>query len=180
MHDRHFHGGPERLRSPERVLLLEVDRVVGLSLAGIAAGTVLDVGTGSGLFAEAFANKGLDVTGIDDSREMVEAAQGYVPQGHFRQAPAEDLPFTGQAFDLVFLGLVLHETSSPLKALEEARRVARHRVVVLEWPYKEEEQGPPQTDRLTPKMIAGFAREAGFQACEEKPLSRMMFYLLTP
>ena len=179
MHDRHFHGGPERLRSPERVLLLEVERVVALSLDGIVASTVLDVGTGSGLFAEAFANKGLEVTGIDDSREMVDAAQGHVPQGHFRQALAEDLPFSDRAFDLVFLGLVLHETTSPVQALKEARRVAQQRVVVLEWPYKEEEQGPPQTDRLEPKMVARFAREAGFHACEEKPLSRMMFYLLT-
>jgi len=180
MHDRHFHGEPARLRSAERILLLEVERVVALSLLGITASTVLDVGTGNGLFAEAFAKKGLEVTGIDDSREMVDAAQGHVPQGHFRQALAEDLPFSDKAFDLVFLGLVLHETSSPVKALIEARRVAQHRVVVLEWPYKEEEQGPPQTDRLEPKMVAWFAREAGFQACEEKPLGRTVFYLLTP
>jgi ubiquinone/menaquinone biosynthesis C-methylase UbiE len=180
MHDRHFHGEPARLRSPERVLLLEVDRVVALSLDGIVASTMLDVGTGSGLFAEAFANKGLEVTGIDDSREMVDAAQNHVPQGHFWQARAEDLPFSDKAFDLVFLSLVLHETISPVQALKEARRVAQHRVVILEWPYKDEEQGPPQTDRLEPNMVARFAREAGFQACEEKPLSRMIFYLLTP
>jgi hypothetical protein len=80
----------------------------------------------------------------------------------------------------VFLGLVLHETISPVQALKEARRVAHHRVLILEWPYKDEEQGPPQTDRLEPNMVARFAREAGFQVCEEKPLSRMMFYLLTP
>ncbi len=180
MHDRHFHGEPARLRSPERLLLLEIDRVVALSLDGIIANTVLDVGTGSGLFAEAFANLGLEVTGIDDSPEMVSAAQGHVPQGHFRRARAEDLPFSDKAFDLVFLGLLLHESSGPVKALTEARRVARHRVAILEWPYKEEEQGPPQADRLEPEMVAGFAREAGFQACETTPLSRMMFYSLTP
>jgi ubiquinone/menaquinone biosynthesis C-methylase UbiE len=180
MEDRHFHGDLARLRSAERIASLEVERVVALSLDGIVVGTVLDVGTGSGLFAEAFAKQGLEVTGVDDSQEMVAAALSHVPQGHFRQALAEDLPFSEKAFDLVFLGFVLHETNSPVGALQEARRVARHRVVVLEWPYQEEEQGPPQADRLEPKTVSRLAREAGFQACEAKPLSRSVFYLLTP
>ena len=34
------------------------------------------------------------------------------------------------------LGHVLHETDDPVAALVEARRAARLRVVVLEWPYR--------------------------------------------
>jgi methylase of polypeptide subunit release factors len=53
MHERRFRGDPARLRSPERLEQLEVERVVELSLEGITAGSVLDVGTGTGVFAEA-------------------------------------------------------------------------------------------------------------------------------
>jgi hypothetical protein len=58
--------------------------------------------------------------------------------------------------------------------------VARHRVAVLEWPYREEAEGPPRTHRLEPETIARYVREAGFLACEEKPLLRTVLYLLTP
>jgi ubiquinone/menaquinone biosynthesis C-methylase UbiE len=180
MHDRHFQGEPARLRSPDRVALLEVERVVARSLDGITASTVLDVGTGSGLFAEAFANRGLEVDGIDDSPEMLEAAREHVPTGQFRQARAEDLPFQDRSFDLVFLGLILHETTDPAAALGEARRVARHRVVILEWPHKEEDYGPPLEHRLRPEAVARLARDAGFTAVEEEPLLRTVLYLLAP
>ena len=50
----------ERLRSPERVARLEVERVVPLALAGLPGlKTVLDIGAGSGLFAEQFAALGI-------------------------------------------------------------------------------------------------------------------------
>ena len=44
----------ERLRTPERVARLEVERVIDLALSGLAARSVLDVGIGSALFSEAF------------------------------------------------------------------------------------------------------------------------------
>ena len=69
----------------------------------------LDIGTGTGVFAEAFAARGLQVAGVDASADMIALARGFVPQGRFEVAPAEALPFADQTFDLVFLGLVLHE-----------------------------------------------------------------------
>ena len=54
MHERRFTGDVERLRAPERIARLEVDRVVNLCLEGTRVDNVLDVGTGSGIFAEAF------------------------------------------------------------------------------------------------------------------------------
>ena len=172
MHERRFHGDLDRLRSPARLILLEVDRVVELSLEGITASTVLDVGTGTGVFAEAFAGSGLDVAGIDTNPDMIAAAQRHVPQGHFQQAPAEEIPFPDASFDLVFLGHVLHETDDPLKALAEARRVATQRVVALEWPYREEEHGPPLAHRLEPQTIARLVREAGFPTLDRISLQR--------
>ena len=49
-HERRFHGGPDRLRAPERIALMEVPRVAALSSEGLTIQTALDVGTGTGVF----------------------------------------------------------------------------------------------------------------------------------
>jgi len=179
MHERRFHGEVERLRSPERLVLLETERVVDTCLEGITARKVLDIGVGSGIFAEAFAARGLEVTGIDVNPRMIEVAQRFVPQGHFQVAAAESLPYPENTFDLVFLGHVLHEADDAFKTLSEARRVARLRVVVLEWPYRQEELGPPLAHRITPDNVTALALQAGFLHCEEIALAHMALFRLT-
>jgi ubiquinone/menaquinone biosynthesis C-methylase UbiE len=178
MRDKRFHGQAGMLRSPERVALLEVERVVALGLEGLPVETVLDVGTGSAVFAEAFFGHGLRVAGVDGSAEMIAVARSLVPGAMFLTGEAEKLPFADRSFDLVFLGHLLHETDRPLVALEEARRVARMRVAVLEWPYVEEEHGPPLSHRLAPDAIADLGRRAGFANCERVELRHMDFYRL--
>ena len=120
MHEKRFNLEIERLRDPGRIARLEVERVVKLSLQNLDnVQTVLDIGTGSGLFAEQFAAKGLLVTGLDSRAEMLPVAQHYVPSGVFREGTAEKLPFPDASFDLVFMGLLLHETDNPLEALKK-------------------------------------------------------------
>jgi ubiquinone/menaquinone biosynthesis C-methylase UbiE len=178
MHERRFHGEPDRLRNPERVALMEVDRTADLALEGLEARTALDVGTGSGLFAEAFARRGLVVSGVDANPQMLPAAKKYVPEGDFHPATAEKLPFADAAFDLVFLGHVLHETDRPLQALKEARRVSRRRVAVYEWPYMDEPVGPPLAHRISPARVETLARQAGFVTIEPVQLDHMVLLLL--
>ncbi len=62
-HHGHRFNQIERLRSPERLERLEVERVVSLALEGPLLRSVIDIGTGTGVFAEAFARHGLAVTG---------------------------------------------------------------------------------------------------------------------
>ncbi len=119
--------------------------------------------------------------GLDPAarEEMLALARGYVPSGDFRLAPAEALPFDSGAFDLVFLGRMLHETADRVAALKEARRVARQRVAVLEWPYLSEEHGPPLEDRLSSDSMAELARLAGFaRKPDVMPLAHMVLYRL--
>ena len=175
--DRKCHN-LEKLRSPERLALVEVDRVVQLTLEGISADGILDIGTGSGLFAEAFVSRGLDVTGIDEQERMLAAARSFVPEGDFRVASAESLPFPDDSFDVAFLGHVLHESEIPLRVLQEARRVSRRRVSVLEWPHQEEAEGPPKAHRLKSEEVLNFAAEAGFKQCREIRLQHMALFLL--
>jgi SAM-dependent methyltransferase len=178
MHEKLYDGGVERLRAPERVARLEVERVVTLSLEGTVIKGVLDVGVGSGLFAEEFSKRGLEVAGVDVNPEMIVAAKQFVPKGDFRASTAEALPFPDESFDLVFFGLLLHESDEPLKVLQEARRVALQRICILEWPYQEGEFGPPLAHRLKPIKIAEMARQAGFANLESIPLTHLVLYRL--
>jgi SAM-dependent methyltransferase len=182
MHGPHVHGhrcdDVGRLRAPERLERLEVGRVVDLVLDGIHARTMIDVGTGSGVFAEAFARRELAVTGIDANAGMLHVARRYVPAGRFLRAAAEDIPFPEDAFDVAFLGLVLHETDDLLKAMQEAQRIARIRVAVLEWPYLAEEFGPGLEERLRPEDVEMLGQQAGFGHVEVLPLQKLMLYRL--
>jgi ubiquinone/menaquinone biosynthesis C-methylase UbiE len=178
MHEKQFDGAVERLRSPERVARLEVRRVVDLCLDAEKFDSVLDVGVGSGLFAEAFSQRGLKVSGVDINPQMILAAREFVPQAEFREAPAETLPYPDASFDLVFMGLLLHESDEPLKVLQEAQRVSRKKVCILEWPYRDEEVGPPLAHRLSPAQINELARQAGLNTIECESLKHLVIYRL--
>jgi ubiquinone/menaquinone biosynthesis C-methylase UbiE len=178
MHERRFNREIERLRDPDRIARLEVDRVVNLVLENLQeVKSVLDVGTGSGLFAEQFAAKGLSVTGLDANPEMLPAAQQFVPLGTFQEGVAEKLPFLDRAFDLVFMGLLLHEVDDLLAAMSEAYRVTDKRLAILEWPDEEQSFGPPRAHRLAQEKIALLARQVGFFGFTVVKLGNLVLYL---
>lgn len=178
-HERRFNREIERLRDPDRITRLEVDRVVNLALEKVKeVKTVLDVGTGSGLFAEQFALQGLQVTGLDVNPEMLPAAQQHVPSGIFQEGVAEKLPFPNGSFDLLFMGLLLHETDDLQAALSEAYRVTRQRLTILEWPDEDQSFGPPRYHRLAYEKIVTAAKQAGFEEVEQIRLENLVLYRL--
>jgi ubiquinone/menaquinone biosynthesis C-methylase UbiE len=182
-HTQHQHGhrftGVDRLRSPERLARLEVDRVVDLALNNIRAQTVIDIGTGTGVFAEAFSRRGLAIHGIDTNPEMLDTARRFVPEGIFEESPAERLPYADGTFDLAYMGLVLHETDHLSKALAEAYRVTRQRLAVLEWPYLQQDFGPGLEERLQPDQVLKLAAQAGFSTGEVLQLQQLVLYRFT-
>jgi ubiquinone/menaquinone biosynthesis C-methylase UbiE len=94
----------------------------------------------------------------------------------FKQATAEAIPYEGGGFEVAFLGHVLHETDDLVRALSEARRVTTVRVVVLEWPYVQEEDGPPLEHRLAQEAIVEMAKLAGLEQVEVQKLTHMYLY----
>ena len=178
MHEHRFHGDIARLRSPERLAWLEVDRVMEQSLQGKNIRSVLDVGTGSGIFAEAFAKTGLEVEGLDANPEMLVEAMNQVPGVRFQAGTAESLPYPDAAFDLVFMGLLFHETDDRPKAMQEAARVARLRVATLEWPYEEQAIGPGLDERLTEQQMKELAAQAGLTVARITRLKSLVIYIL--
>ncbi|MHB1294113.1 MAG: class I SAM-dependent methyltransferase [Anaerolineae bacterium] len=178
MGERRYGQEIARLRGPERLARLEVDRVVDLCQSGFPKPeSMLDVGTGSGVFAEAFAARGLNVAGIDVDAAMLDAARAHLSAGRLVQASAEELPLVDQAVDLAFLGLLLHEADDALRVLREARRVARQRVAILEWPYREEEAGPPLAHRLRGEQVTALVEQAGLICLQEHSLQSLVLYL---
>jgi ubiquinone/menaquinone biosynthesis C-methylase UbiE len=180
MKDRLLKSDIERLRSPELRAQLEIERVVELCLEKLFVTKVLDIGSGIGLFSEAFALRNLMVTGIDTNPTMVKVAQDLVINASFKEAAAEMLPFKDKSFDVVFMALILNKSSLPQQVLEEARRVAKYRVTALEWPCRSEDDGPPLEHRLTPEFIKKIAHRAGCIQLEKIELNSMVLYRMRP
>ena len=179
LHERRYNHGIEKLRSPKRLALLEVERVSRLIFENLPkASSFLDIGTGSGVFAEKITALGLSVTAIDASLPMLQTAKSYVPGTFLNQAIAENLPFKNASFDVLFMGLVFHETDDHLKAMREAHRVSRQRTALLEWDCENLKFGPPHPDRVSPEQLTAFAHTAGFKQIETIHLEYLVLYRL--
>jgi SAM-dependent methyltransferase len=89
------------------------------------ARTALDVGCGEGRFCRMLASLGLQTTGIDPARALVEAARGRHPDGTYQVAAAEQLPFPDRQFDLVVSYLTLLDIPDARSAIAEMARVLR-------------------------------------------------------
>lgn len=91
--------------------------------------TVLDVATGGGHTALAFARSGAAVTATDLTPEMLAAAEAFVREAGagivFQAASAEALPFADETFDLVTCRIAAHHFADPERFVEEAARVLR-------------------------------------------------------
>ena len=117
-----FMGRYSRLLSPQLA-----------DLAGVSAGQrVLDVGCGPGaLTAELVRRLGpAGVSAVDPSEPFVAAARARNSGVDVRRAPAEQLPFSDQPFDVTLAQLVVHFMSDPVAGLTEMSRVTRRGGVV--------------------------------------------------
>jgi SAM-dependent methyltransferase len=100
---------------------------------GLERPTVLEVGCGSGYYAEVFRlllNGGLVYEGADVSPAMIDLARQTQPGIDFHVADACSLPFESGRFDVVFNGVSLMHIPEWRKAVAEARRVSRRFVVL--------------------------------------------------
>ncbi|MFT9847002.1 class I SAM-dependent methyltransferase [Aneurinibacillus sp. REN35] len=89
----------------------------------------LDIGCGTGIYSLLLASKGVDVTGIDISRAMLEKAREKAEKASqpitFIDGDIHHLPFADHTFDLAVSTIVLEFVDSPEEALSEAMRVIK-------------------------------------------------------
>jgi ubiquinone/menaquinone biosynthesis C-methylase UbiE len=152
----------ERLRDPDRLKMLRirdvVERVVDRDTMH-----AIDVGAGTGVWAEAFLRAGVgQVTAIDSSSTMIDQIRKLVPDARVMQTAADTIRMPTETADLVFAAFVLHEVPDHVAALKEWKRLCRRTVAVMEWPYVEEtnEEGPPTSKRMSPEQITDLGRQA--------------------
>ena len=86
---------------------------------------VLDVATGPGYVAAAAAVRGADVVGVDVAAEMVTLARTLRPEIEFRQADAEQLPFSDGWFDAVLANFLIPHVGRPEQVAAELVRALR-------------------------------------------------------
>ena len=93
--------------------------------------SVLEIGCGTGLTLVPLAERGLGVTGIDPSPYMLDIAiQKVGSRAELYRGFAEELPFDDNSFNHACFMTTLEFVSNPVKAVEEACRVAKDRVFI--------------------------------------------------
>jgi ubiquinone/menaquinone biosynthesis C-methylase UbiE len=110
----------------------------------------LEVGCGSGAVSQHVAKKyRLNVTGVDVDPKQIRLAQASiddVPNVHFLEADATNLPFPDNDFDVVLSFGVMHHISNWLDALREIKRVLTPKGYFI------------YADLIFPELIARFGR----------------------
>jgi ubiquinone/menaquinone biosynthesis C-methylase UbiE len=106
----------------------DLERLVGWGRT-LAPRRVLDVATGGGHTALAFAGLGAHVVAYDVTEPMLRAARGLLvgrgAAAAFVAGDVESLPFRAGAFDVVTCRIAAHHFGVPAAAVREIRRVLR-------------------------------------------------------
>lgn len=85
----------------------------------------LDVGCGSGNYTIALHQKGLSITGLDISEEMLNLARNKYPKMDWILADAKTLPFKEQSFDGVLCFLAIHHIRELPTFFKEVHRILK-------------------------------------------------------
>ena len=100
---------------------------------GITTGTILDIGTGTGLLAIEFAKAipDIHVIGLDLSEVALDVARDHAQMRDaslrvsFERGDTEDMPFEDEVFDLVISSNTLHLIKHPIRMFNETQRVLK-------------------------------------------------------
>jgi SAM-dependent methyltransferase len=108
-------------RRPDPRIAKRIERALG------GAHTVVNVGAGAGSYEP----RGRVVLAIEPSLTMI--AQRPAGAAPAIRATAESLPLFSNVAEATLAVLTVHHWGDPVRGLEEMRRVARKRVVILTW-----------------------------------------------
>ena len=89
---------------------------------------ILDLGCGTGRFADALASSfTAEVVGVDPSMKMLERAREKHHRGRvqYQRGAAESIPLPSASVDMIFMSMCFHHFENPALAAEECRRVLR-------------------------------------------------------
>ena len=87
----------------------------------LRAKRILDIGCGLGMYVSQFRQFSDDVYGVDIDPDKIARAGEWLP--NLRVAPAEELPFADDSFDVILLNEVIEHVDDDRRAISEAHRV---------------------------------------------------------
>ena len=129
-------------------------RAIRHGLLAEASGSVLEIGTGTGLNLEHYNGKVESLVLTEPEPAMIRRLQKKVreqaPLAKILRAPAEDLPFEDDTFDTVVASLVLCGVDDQARSLREIRRVLKPggRLLFLEHVRSDDEALARFQDRM--------------------------------
>ncbi len=170
-----------------------IDRMVTLGV-GIPGQSIVDIGTGTGLFGLEFARLGCEVVGIDPSEKLLEKARSVAADeqlnARFIRATAEKTTLPSGIFDVVVCATAWHWFDHEQAAAEAMRLLkpgGKLVIAVLGWHFLPEnlptktvsliEEHVPQSDKISLStfqypawteqlVMAGFSRWEMFSYIE--------------
>ena len=124
----------DRTRSLPAKVMRRLIEVLTIELDGCKK--ILDLGIGTGRFADPLQRVGFDVFGIDISKKMISNAKGKGVK-HLLLGDARSLPFKDKAFDATICIHLLHLISEWNKALREVCRVSQYALFSLYYAHRD-------------------------------------------
>ena len=155
--NRRVHALENRLylsRHPEQTNFFQnsiLEKTVGEVCATLNPGSkILDLGCGTGYLSLGFLSRGHDVTGLDLSREMIQAFEDSIPaalkpQAHLVVGDVEAFLSQNQdEYDVIILSAILHHLFDYESVLRQicARLSSGNRLLVFFEPLKQEVHSP--------------------------------------
>lgn len=121
-----------------------------------------DVGCGSGMAAQLASQRGAAESGLDAAEGLLEIARARVPAGDFQLGDLEEPPFADGLFDMVTGFNSFQVAADPVRALAEAKRMAKPtgRIVVMTWGTPEGMPAAALVAALKPLLPPPTARRA--------------------
>ena len=122
--DKYANGYDKWFESAEGKTVKKLEVALLMDLVKPAKGkTMLEVGIGTGLFAMEFSNRGMIVSGVDPSGEMLKIAEKR--QFTVKKGSGENIPFDDNSFDTVLAMTSIEFSKTPDKFIKEMKRVAK-------------------------------------------------------
>ncbi len=87
------------------------------------AGLLLDIGCGTGRYAQQLISRSTQLVGVDIAQGMVDVAQQQHSQATWLCADAEALPLANHTVNTIFSSMAMQWCTSPLNAMQECSRV---------------------------------------------------------
>jgi len=115
------------------------ERDFAFKKAGFKKGKrVLEIGTGRGYMALTLAQKGFEVTTIDNDRKIQRSAKAILKYYHLKKLVrlkimnAEWLKFKDGSFDYVLAVNFMHHANNPMRCLGEMARVTKEKILIVD------------------------------------------------